>query len=155
MSESASIPQEVRILVLGGLIVGLVVLRNLFAGGSGILGAWVYGKASAAIRAGLAARLTEVGFPFFTDQPPGRLLNVLATESWRAADAIATGLAILTNLTAALILFVFLWLLSWRLTLAVAVGLCLVQLAQAAAVRPLQRMSRGLTMATWPCSCFT
>lgn len=141
----AGLPAETRVLLLGGLIVGLVLLKNLVAGAAAILTGWVYGRTGEAIRAGLARRLTEFGFSFFSEQRPGLLLNVLSTESWRTADAIGTALIVLTNASAAVILFVFLCLLSWRLTLAVAVGLCLIQLVQALASRPLRRMSRGLT----------
>ena len=141
----AGLHAETRVVLIGLLIIALVLLKNLVAGGNAVLSGWVYGRTGEAIRAGLARRLTEFGFPFFTDERPGRLLNVLSNESWRASDAIATVLIVLTNASAAVILSVFLCLISWRMAVAVAVGLCLIQLVQAAASRPLRRISRSLT----------
>lgn len=141
----AGMEPQARFLLLAGGVLALVILKNVVSGTNGVLSAWLYGRASHAIRSGLAARVTEVGYPFFGQQPPGRLLNVLSTESWRASDAIGTQVIIAINAAATAILFVFLCLLSWRMTLAVALGLSIIQLLQAAASAPLRGKSRDVS----------
>jgi ABC-type multidrug transport system fused ATPase/permease subunit len=137
--------RQERMVVLALAMVGLVLLKNLVVAGNGVISAWVYGRASHLMRSALAQRLTEVGYGFFQKESPGRLINVIATESWKASDAIGTTLVMLVNATAILILFVFLCLLSWKMTLAVGVGLALIQLVQGALSAPLRRRSRKVT----------
>jgi ABC-type multidrug transport system fused ATPase/permease subunit len=135
--------QRMVVLALG--MVGLVLLKNLVVAVNGVLSAWIYGRASHLMRSALARNLSEVGYGFFQQNSPGRLISIIATESWRASDAIGTALTMLTNATAILILFVFLCLLSWKMTLAVGVGLALIQAVQAALSAPLRRRSRKVT----------
>ena len=135
--------QRIAVLALG--MVGLVLLKNLVVAANGVISAWIYGSASHRMRSALAQRLIQVGYGFFQQNSPGRLISIIATESWRASDAIGTTLTMLVNGTAILILFVFLCVLSWKMTLAVGVGLALIQLAQAALSAPLRRRSRKVT----------
>jgi ABC-type multidrug transport system fused ATPase/permease subunit len=144
-SVGMGVDPKQRMVFLALAMVGLVLLKNLVVAVSGVLSAWIYGSASHRMRTALAERLTNVGFRFFQEQSPGRLISIIATESWRASDAIGTALTMLTNATAILILFVFLCLLSWKMTLAVGVGLALIQVVQAALSAPLRRRSREVT----------
>ena len=137
-------PQQ-RMVILALAMVALVMLKNLVVAVNGVLSAWIYGRASHLMRSALAQRLNEVGYAFFQQESPGRLINIIATESWKASDAIGTTLTMLVNATAILILFVFLCLLSWKMTLAVGVGLALIQLVQASLSAPLRRRSRKVT----------
>ena len=137
-------PQQ-RMVILALAMVALVLLKNLVVAVNGVLSAWIYGRASHLMRSALAQRLNEVGYAFFQQESPGRLINIIATESWKASDAIGTTLTMLVNATAILILFVFLCLLSWKMTLAVGVGLALIQLVQASLSAPLRRRSRKVT----------
>ncbi|MDB5458377.1 MAG: ATP-binding protein of transporter, partial [Caulobacteraceae bacterium] len=141
----SQLPTPNRLALIAGAIVLLVVLKNAVAAANAVLSGWVYGKAGHAIRTGLTRRLTDIGYAFFKEQSPGRLLNVISTESWRASDALATALTMVISASVTAVLFLFLCLLSWRLTLAVAVGLALIQLVQALASGRLRSMSRGVT----------
>ncbi|MCR5876460.1 ABC transporter ATP-binding protein/permease [Phenylobacterium sp. J426] len=137
----ADLDPRSRILLIAGAILSLMLLKNLVSFANGMLSAAVYGRASHAIRDALAARLTDVAYPFYIRESPGRLLNIISTESWRASDAIATALTVLIHASAALILLLFLCFLSWQLTAAVALGLALVQLLQALVSRGLKSLS--------------
>jgi subfamily B ATP-binding cassette protein MsbA len=137
--------RQQRLVFLALAMVGLVLLKNLVVALNGVVSAWIYGDASHRMRTALAERLTQVGYRFFQEQSPGRLINIIGTESWRASDAIGASLTMLTNATAILILFVFLCLLSWQMTLAVALGLALIQAVQAGLSAPLRRRSRKVT----------
>jgi ABC-type multidrug transport system fused ATPase/permease subunit len=139
------VDRQQRIVILALAMVALVLLKNLVVAVNGVISAWIYGDASHRMRSALAQRLTGVGFRFFQEQSPGRLINIIGTESWRASDAIGTTLVMLVNGSAILILFVFLCLLSWKMTLAVGVGLALIQAVQAGLSAPLRRRSRKVT----------
>ncbi|MGZ3274627.1 MAG: ABC transporter ATP-binding protein [Caulobacteraceae bacterium] len=137
-------PQQRMVLLALGMV-GLMLLKNLVVAVSGVLNAGIYGRASHLMRSALAQRLIQVGYGFFQQNSPGRLISIIATESWRASDAIGTTLVMIVNATAILILFVFLCLLSWKMTFAVGVGLALIQLVQASLSAPLRRRSRKVT----------
>ncbi|AUX80134.1 ABC transporter ATP-binding/permease protein (plasmid) [Sinorhizobium fredii] len=134
-----------RLLALAAAILALIVLKNLLAFANTVLTNFIYGKASHSIRSALANQLLRIGYPFFLQQNPGRLLNIISNESWRASDAIQTVLAAVVNASAAVILLAFLLLLSWQMTLFVALGLVLVQVAHAALSATLRGPSRNVT----------
>ncbi|MCZ4089286.1 ABC transporter ATP-binding protein [Sinorhizobium psoraleae] len=134
-----------RLLAITAAVLALITLKNILAFANTLLTTFIYGKASHAIRSALSDQLLRIGYPFFLQQSPGRLLNIISNESWRASDAIQTVLAALVNGSAAVILLAFLLLLSWQMTLFVALGLVLVQLAHAALSATLKGPSREVT----------
>lgn len=131
-----------RLIAISLAILALIVLKNLVSLGAALLNAWLYGKAGHALRNALTERLTAVGQPFFAQAAPGRLLNIISNESWRASDALATVLGAVVHASAALILFLFLCLLSWRLTLVVLASVVVIYLVQATVAAQLRRLSR-------------
>lgn len=134
-----------RLTVISIAVLALITLKNILAYANTVLTTFIYGKASHAIRSALADQLLRVGYPFFLQQSPGRLLNIISNESWRASDAMQTVLGAIVNGSAAIILLVFLLLLSWQMTLCVALGLVLVQLAHAVLSASLKNPSRNVT----------
>ncbi|NRP73288.1 Heterocyst differentiation ATP-binding protein HepA [Ensifer psoraleae] len=134
-----------RLLAITAVVLALITLKNILAFANTLLTTFIYGKASHAIRSALSDQLLRIGYPFFLQQSPGRLLNIISNESWRASDAIQTVLAALVHGSAAVILLAFLLLLSWQMTLFVALGLVLVQLVHAALSATLKGPSREVT----------
>lgn len=137
-----------RLLVIAAAVLALIVLKNILAFANTLLTTFIYGKASHAIRSALSDQLLRIGYPFFMQQSPGRLLNIISNESWRASDAIQTVLSSIVHGSAAVILLAFLLLMSWQMTLFVALGLVFVQLAHAALSATLKGPSRHVTSFT-------
>ncbi|MES0155438.1 ABC transporter ATP-binding protein/permease [Mesorhizobium sp. M0018] len=140
----SSLSERDRLIVISVAILGSIVLKNLFAFANTLLTTFIYGKASHSIRSALSERLLRVGYPFFLQQSPGRLLNIISNESWRASDAIQIMLGAIVNASAAIILLTFLLLLSWQMTLLVTLGLALVQVAHAVLSANLKAPSRSV-----------
>jgi subfamily B ATP-binding cassette protein MsbA len=134
-----------RLIAIAAIVVALITLKNVLAFSNTVLTTFIYGKASHSIRSALSQQLLRIGYQFFLQQSPGRLLNIISNESWRASDAIQTVLASIVNASAAIILLGFLLLLSWPMTLFVALGLALVQLTHAALSASLKAPSRSVT----------
>ncbi|NLS04596.1 ABC transporter ATP-binding protein [Rhizobium sp. P32RR-XVIII] len=141
----AGLDDRTRLIVIAGAILGLIILKNVLAFANAVLTNFIYGKAGHAIRSSLAGQLLTIGYPFFLQQSPGRLLNIISTESWRASDAIQSVLASIVYASAAVILLAFLLLLSWQMTLGVALGLVLIQAIHAALSATLKALSRNVT----------
>ncbi|MER8459961.1 ABC transporter ATP-binding protein/permease [Mesorhizobium sp. M0027] len=140
----SSLSERDRLIVISVAILGSIVLKNLFAYANTLLTTFIYGKASHSIRSALSEQLLRVGYPFFLQQSPGRLLNIISNESWRASDAIQITLGAIVNASAAIILLTFLLLLSWQMTLLVTLGLALVQVAHAMLSANLKAPSRSV-----------
>jgi subfamily B ATP-binding cassette protein MsbA len=145
LSAGLGLDEGERLLAIAALIFVLILLKNAFGFANSTLVTFVYGKASHSIRSALADQLLKVGYPFFLRESPGRLLNIISNESWRASDAVQAVLFAIVSTTAAIILLAFLLLLSWKMTLLVALGLGFVQLAHAALSASLNAPSRGVT----------
>ncbi|WP_245943939.1 ABC transporter ATP-binding protein [Acuticoccus kandeliae] len=141
----ADLDPGTRLLVLCALVFGLIAVKNVVAYANGVLGGYIYGHAGHRIRLSLAERLVRVGYPFLQRADPGHLLNTLSNESWRVSDAIQTVLAMIVNLSCALIFLTFLVLLSWQMTLFVLVGLALIQTIHAVLAAGLKAPSRAQT----------
>ncbi|CDX15970.1 ABC transporter related protein [Mesorhizobium plurifarium] len=140
----AGLGERERLIAIAAAILGSILLKNLLAFANSVLTAHIYGKAGQAIRGALAGRLLEVGYPFFLKESPGRLLNIISSESWRASDAIQAMLGSIVSASAALILLGFLLLLSWQMTLLVMIGLALVQGAHMTLSAHLKAPSRSV-----------
>jgi subfamily B ATP-binding cassette protein MsbA len=140
----AGLGERERLIAIAAAILGSILLKNLLGFANSVLTAHIYGKASQAIRGALAERLLSIGYPFFLKESPGRLLNIISSESWRASDAIQAMLGSIVSASASLILLVFLLLLSWQMTLLVMLGLALVQLAHMTLSAHLRSPSRSV-----------
>lgn len=141
----SSLDDRQRMMVIAACILALITLKNILAFANTALTNFIYGKAGHAIRSALADRLLKIGYPFFLQESPGRLLNIISNESWRASDSVQTVLAAMVNASATVILLAFLLLLSWQMTLCVALGLILVQAAHAGLSAGLKTPSRKVT----------
>ena len=134
-----------RMMVIAACILALITLKNILAFANTALTNFIHGKAGHAIRSALADRLLKIGYPFFLQESPGRLLNIISNESWRASDAIQTVLGAMVNASATVILLAFLLLLSWQMTLWVALGLILIQAVHFGLSAGLKMPSRQVT----------
>ena len=140
----ADLGERERLIAISAAILGSIVLKNVFAFANTLLTSFIYGKAGYSIRSALSEQLLRVGYPFFLQQSPGRLLNIISNESWRASDAIQALLGAIVSASAAVILLTFLLLLSWQMTLLVTLGLALVQLAHGILSSNLKAPSRSV-----------
>src|SRR5262249_60740473 len=80
-------------------------------------------EVGADLRGRLFDRLLRMDWAALERADSGALLTLLATESWRAAQAVQLLLAILVHLCTIAVLVALLLIISWRLTLALVVGI--------------------------------
>jgi subfamily B ATP-binding cassette protein MsbA len=115
-----------RIVVIALCIFGTILLKNCVAYSNTSLLSWLNSRIGHRLRTGIFNQLLSTSYSFLETQESGNLLNTLATETWRTGQA----LGILVNLIICICtIFVFttlLLLISWKLTLLVALGLGLI-----------------------------
>jgi subfamily B ATP-binding cassette protein MsbA len=117
------VPAERRLLVLPLLILAAILIKNvlMFAGNAVV--SRLYADVGAGLRARIFDRLLSVGWGDFERADSGTLLTLLASESWRAAQAVQLFALALIHLCTILVFVALLLLISWQLTAALAVGL--------------------------------
>jgi subfamily B ATP-binding cassette protein MsbA len=116
-----------RTILLGGIIFGLILLKNLVQIINGRLLASIGARVGADIRKDLARSLLSVDYRFFLEHETARLTRIMATDSWFVVEAARSALAVVP---AAASLLVFGALLAWlniKLFLLVLLGAACVQ----------------------------
>jgi subfamily B ATP-binding cassette protein MsbA len=148
-SPPEGLPNAIRRLIPSGnrgvmfyvqLIFALIVFKSVLTWSNRALLAWVEGQTGHALRRRIFNALMRMGCAFWEKSDPGRILDTLANESWRASQAlqVLSG-ALLYSCTVA-VFTVLLFLVSWRLTSIVVVGLLLISGLLRWTSRPAKRM---------------
>ena len=119
-----------RLFVVGSVITAFVVLKCAFQAMANAFASWVEGRVGHDIRCALSDSLQAVGYPFFLLQEPARLVNILATESWKASDAVRVVLTRISAMATVLVFGVLLCLVSWRLSVMALVGGLIARIVQ-------------------------
>jgi ABC-type multidrug transport system fused ATPase/permease subunit len=143
---AADLPEERRAVLLGLAILALIVLKNAVVFANEMLQAWIYGRTGHRLRQALSDRLLAMDGRLSMTLPHYRLLNVISNESWRAADAVGTLLAMLVSAAAVTIFACFLLALSPLLTLIVAVSFGGIALVHDLASRHFTRLGREVAV---------
>ncbi|MEA5511023.1 ABC transporter ATP-binding protein [Crocosphaera sp. UHCC 0190] len=111
------------------LIIGFCILiKNALVYANLSLLSWLNSRISHRLRSDIFHQLLTVSYRFLDTQESGRLLNTLATETWRTNDALGILVKLSINLCTALVYIILLFLISWRLTLLVTFILFLTSL---------------------------
>ncbi len=111
------IPSQQRLLWIGFSIVLCMVLKNVLSYSYALLFQGVNAQITHRIRCGVLSQLLSVGQSYHDTHDSGRLLNTLATETWRVSSAFTVLASVIINICMTLILSILLFLISWKLTL--------------------------------------
>jgi ATP-binding cassette, subfamily B, bacterial MsbA len=124
----AALPQSRQIFAIVVAMFALIVMKNLIVLLNQTFMAWIDGAVGHQIRIALSDCIVTVGYPFFLVEDPSRLVNIVATESWRASDGIRSLLLAIAAGSAVAMFVLFLLLLDWRLSLTVIAGMLLIRI---------------------------
>src|SRR5262249_4826371 len=91
------VPADRRVLVLPLLILGAILLKNALVFANQCVVSRMFGEVGADLRGRLFDRLLRMDWAALERADSGALLTLLATESWRAAQAVQLLLAILVT----------------------------------------------------------
>ncbi len=110
-----------------------------------ILFGWIDGNIAHDLRRRIFRQLLTVSFGFIAQDRSGRLLNVLASDTWRASDAIRILVHLMITTSTVAVYAVLLLLMSWRLTLLVAAALLLISGAARLLTRGARKLGEQVT----------
>ncbi len=123
-----SFPASRRLLAVGLGIMGLVLLKNLLVYGTEMLRSWTRTMLVHSLRARLADGLLGARLDRLESTDAGRLLNALQNQTQETGYAFATYGELLVRVCTAVVFAVFLFLVSWKLTLGVGCALLVISL---------------------------
>ncbi len=138
-----SVPASDRLLFISLAILTLVLFKGVISYGNGLLFSWVDTKLSHHLRSRVVDQLLRVGLRFIERTKSGKLWNTLEGETWTTADAVSTFAGLIINLATVLIFTTVLLLISWQLTVVVAVALFLISATVQLLTRRIEAMSRA------------
>ena len=109
-----------------GLILAMTAVKAVLTYGHSVLAAKINSSATHRLRSQLFDRLTGIDQQALDKLGSGRLVNLLATDTWHTGDAIALFIDLVTGFCSILVFSALLVALSWKLTAIVVVGVLFV-----------------------------
>lgn len=114
------IPSGHRPLWIGSTIFVCMVLKNVLSYSYSLVFQSVNASIGHRLRCGILHQLLSVGQSYLDSHDSGKMLNTLATETWRVSSACAVLASVIINACMTLIFSILLLLISWKLTLITA-----------------------------------
>ncbi len=136
----SSIPSSHRLLVIPLCIFGSIVLKSCLVYSNSILLAWLNSRIGHQLRSGIFNQLLSVSYSFLETKDSGKLLNTLATETWRTSQAVGVLVNLIVTASTILVYVILLMLISWKLTFVVG----LIMLSISLLIQFLTRQSKAL-----------
>ena len=134
------VPADRRLTVIVLCVFGAVLANAILSYANHLLFAWEDGHIADDLRRRIFRQLLNVHFGFLERDRSGRLLNLLASDSWRVRDALGTVVGLMITTSTVAVYVSLLLLMSWRLTLLVAVAILIIS----SIVRLLTKSAREL-----------
>jgi len=120
-----SFNQESRLFILCSTIFGLIAIKAMVTFAHTYMGEWLNGRTAHDLRTRLARLLLRVDYTFILQQPAGRLIDTLEHQTWRAGQVFSCLSALVVTGATVLVFSGLLLLTSWRVSLAIGIGVLL------------------------------
>ena len=115
-------PAERRLTFIVAAILSLTICKGLLTYSHSIVSARINAQITHTLRSQVFSGVIDLDQRTLDQTASGRLINLLATDTWHTSDAIALFISLIVNLCSILVFSSLLVALSWRLTLLVALG---------------------------------
>ena len=125
-----------------GLILVMTVAKSVLVFSHSVLAARMNARATHTLRSHVFARTLSISQSQMDTIGTGRLINLLATDTWHTSDAIALLLGLVINVCSIAVFTLLLVALSWRLTLLVVLGVAIVSAIIQIVTRAARRLGK-------------
>jgi ABC-type multidrug transport system fused ATPase/permease subunit len=122
------VPESRRLATVAGLIVALTLCKSLLTYAHSALAASFNSRLTHKIRSQVYAKMLDISQPQLSRMGSGRLINLLATDTWHTGDALSLFIGLVVNLCSILVFSLLLIALSWKLTFLVLAAVIVVSL---------------------------
>src|SRR5688572_12783090 len=135
-----AVPPDRRFAIILTCVFVAVLVTALLGSIHSMLFAWLDGNIAHDLRSRIFEQLMTVSFAFVERDRSGRLLNILASDTWRTSEALRILVNLMITVSTVFVYVVLLLLMSWKVTLFVAAAMLTISYI----VRRLSRAVRGL-----------
>ncbi|PIG92050.1 ABC transporter ATP-binding protein [Gloeocapsopsis sp. IPPAS B-1203] len=115
-----------RLVIIPLCIFGSVLLKNCLVYGNTVLFSWLNWQISDRLRRGIYKQLLSVSFGYLERNQSGRFLSILDKETWQTSQALSVFISLITSACTIVVFVILLFLISWQLTILVAVAMLLI-----------------------------
>jgi subfamily B ATP-binding cassette protein MsbA len=123
-----NISPNYRFAIIGFCIVASIFFKSCLVYSNTVLFSWFNARIGHRLRTGIFQQFLTVNYSFLENNESGRLMNILASETWRTTQALSTLVGLIITTSTVVVYIVLLLLLSWQLTLLVSVLMLLISL---------------------------
>lgn len=120
------VPPDYRLIVIPVCILLSVLLKNIVLYINRSLFAWLNAQISHRLRSDTFRQWMSVSVSYLDKQESGRLLNIMASETWQTSRALETLVNLMICICTIAVFAVLLFFISWQLTLLVGVAAFLI-----------------------------
>ena len=122
----AGVPAGYRALIIPSCILVSILIKNLIVYSNSLLFAWLNSRISNRLRCQIFNQTLTVSYSFLERSESGKIMNILATESWQTSKALSLFVNLITSACTITVLATLLLLISWQLTLIISIALFLI-----------------------------
>ena len=134
------LPTGNRLIVIVAAILAMTICKGLLTYSDSVLSASINSRITHTLRSRTFSKLIGMSQAEYDRTESGRLVNLLATDTWHTSDAISLVVGLIITICSIGVFSTLLMALSWRLTLLVAAGVAVISLL----LRTLSTGARGL-----------
>lgn len=110
-----------RLIIIPACIFGCILLKNCLSYANTLLQQWINAWLGHRLRTQVFQQMLSVSDRYLESQDYGKLTNLLGSETWNVSRALNFFFGLAANICTTLVFIVMLQLISWQLTLMVAV----------------------------------
>ncbi|PSB45451.1 ABC transporter ATP-binding protein [Cyanosarcina cf. burmensis CCALA 770] len=118
-----------RLFLIVLCIFGCILLKVSLAYSSSIIFSWYNSHIGHELRSKIFRQLLRINYSFLETQESGKLINLLATETWQTSKALTVFMNLIISICTISIFVILLLLISWQLTLLAGIVMTLISLA--------------------------
>jgi ABC-type multidrug transport system fused ATPase/permease subunit len=122
------VPPNNRLIIIAISIVASISIKNLLIYSNSILFAWFSSRIGHDLRSRIFHQLLSISYSFLEGNESGKLMNTLASETWRTGQALSAFVGLIINCCTISVFTILLLLLSWQLTVLVAILMALISI---------------------------
>ena len=137
----------IRMLVPAGLMLLLIVAKSAVQASNAALSAWVDSAVGSELRNAMAGRLLTLGYAFTLSEDPSRLVNIVASDVWRATEAVRLLFSIVSAWCAVAVFSVVLLSISFKLFVFVGIGVAVIRGIQVTFSSRMRRLGQAVSQA--------
>ena len=136
-----------RLVIIPLFIFVSVLLKNCLLYSNTLFFSWLNWRISHRLRSGIFKQLLSVSYIFLERNQSGKFLSTLDKETWQTSQALTVLVSLITSACTIVVFVILLFLISWQITLLIAVCMLLISLSIQSVTRQVKNLGQQAAQA--------